>query len=296
MNSTPLYTLFKLSATTEMQSKFLYPSKKESSTVPLSKRVCAFKTIQECPRKGLCKCQHLDNASVCHFWMAGMPCDGTCRAFAHSYEEWAAKQEQLIDALPTWIPNPKYIKFFASLAKKEEEEQEVIEGMIKKDEEDEAEADKFFGHLTDKEQELFDGFVEENNKLYDFVEKNNEGVLLDFWCDLPPSAVVHATKEELAPSVAALFTNAAAVPHKNTYVKAVKTKEPEKAILDVVAAAFEAPLAAAVSPKKTYALVAKMPPAPKKGPKPFDQPIWGLDETGKRVLFPMPDGKWGDWC
>jgi len=54
--------------------------------------------------------------------------------------------------------------------------------------------------------------------------------------------------------------------------------------------------AAAVSPKKTYAQMAteKVPPAPKKGLKPFNQPMRGFDEKGNRVLFPMPDGNWGD--
>ena len=224
------------------------------------------------------------NMRACH---NGSRCTKPGCTHGHDPDAIRAANERLGFIREIEIRVAEFYKIEAELAK--------IDKMIAEQEAEEAEEAKqaeeayefFFGNkpteLTEEERMMFYDFVEKNieeeaeekavmemiaedKKVLDIVEEAFARAEACYGppagrSDNTPTCSGIPTKEELAPSVAALFTNAAAVP-----------------------------------PNKTYAMAAmKVPSAPKKEPKPVKQPIWGFDAKGNCFMPPMSvDDEWGN--
>lgn len=134
----------------------------------------------------------------------GTPCDETCEGFAHTYEKWNAKNEELEKKLPHWHRNPKYIEFFAKL----DEEQEELEKMM--DEEELKDYPEVLPQeMSPEEEEFCEQQAEELDQWYTMMCMHQLNYMAAQVINTTPVYLFNGEatqeKKQLAPSVAKLF-------------------------------------------------------------------------------------------
>lgn len=249
------------------------------------KKVCAHNIRGTCRYGKMCNNIHVDpkvffrGATMSHNLQAR---GGDPRNIGINDEGFALTRQQQLDAVERIQQTPGFQNFQAKnmdlwdIQELIEAELADIDKMIaeeeakqaEEDEEDEENAEYLKVATAWYEEQQALRIVEEAFAGVGVVDATNAAALSCYGppagrSDNTPTCSGIPTKEELAPSVAALFTNAAAVPPKTP----------------------------------TYAMAAmkKVPSAPKKEPKPVKQPIWGFDGNGNCVMPLLPvDGEWGN--